>query len=244
MNNQDTDTDRAEGAPARDDIVDIVADVRERPSETFAALECRSDVAMTLATLEFGDYSIAGQVSFERKTADDLGRSIIDGRLFRQMSKLRRLADRPVLLVEGLLPQTTPCGVPWHAVRGALVSVAVIFGVPVLITDCPHESAEMIVAAGRQLKRSTSLGYVRPGYRPRGWRRRSLFILQGLPNVGPARAQALLDAFGSTGAVMAAGFERLASVDGIGESVAASIVRALGPQPVVKPETLVNRFPD
>lgn len=243
MKHSDAATD-VEGAPVREDIVDIVADVRERPSETFAALERRSDVAMTVATLEFGDYSVAGQVSFERKTADDLGRSIIDGRLFRQMSKLRRLADRPVLLVEGLLPQTTPSGVPWQAVRGALVSVAVIFGVPVLMTECPDESAEMIVAAARQLKRSTSLGYARPGYRPRGWRRRSLFILQGLPNVGPARAQALLDAFGSIEAVMAAGLDKLASVDGIGETVAASIVRALGPEPVVEPKTLVNRFPD
>jgi excinuclease UvrABC nuclease subunit len=71
-----------------------------------------------------------------------------------------------------------------------------------------------------------------------------LFILQGLPNVGPARAQTLLDAFGSTAAVMAAGSEGLASVDGIGETVAASIVRALGPEPVVEPKTLVNRFPD
>ncbi len=244
MKNLDTDVECLEGAPGREDVVDIVADVRERPSETFAALESRCDVAMTVVTLEFGDYSVAGQVSFERKTADDLGRSIIDGRLFRQMSKLRRLADRPVLLVEGLLPQTTPSGVPWRAVRGALVSVAVIFGVPVLMTECPHESAELIVAAARQLKRSTSLGYARPGYRPRGWRRRSLFILQGLPNVGPARAQALLDAFGSTGAVMAAGLESLASVDGIGEVVAASIVRALGPEPVVEPKTRVDRFPE
>jgi len=234
----------ADGAPAEEVIVDIVADVREQPSETFAVLESRSDVAMTLATLEFGDYSIAGQVSFERKTADDLGRSIIDGRLFRQMSRLRRLADRPVLLVEGLAPQTTPSGVPWHAVRGALVSVAVVFGVPVLMTGGPRESAEMIVAAGRQLARSTSLGYARPGYRPKGWRRRSSFILQGLPNVGPARAQALLDSFGSVAAVMAADFERLANVEGIGERVAASIARALGPEPVAEAPTLVNRFPE
>ena len=214
-------------------IVDIVADVRERPSETFAVLSSRSDVDLTLATLQFGDYSIAGQVSFERKTGDDLGRSIIDGRLFRQVAALRRHADRPVLLVEGLRPLSTPSGVPWHAVRGALVSVAVILGVPVLMAEGPEESAEMMVTAARQLARTTSLGYARPGYRPRGWRRRSLFILQGLPNIGPARGKALLESFGSVAAIMTADADRLTEVDGIGSEVAASILKAVGTEPAL-----------
>lgn len=56
--------------------------------------------------------------------------------------------------------------------------------------------------------------------------------------------EALLGAFGSTGAVTAAGFDELASVDGIGEAVAASIVRAPGPEPVVEPKTHnIDRFP-
>jgi Fanconi anemia group M protein len=212
-------------------VVDIVADFRERPSETFAVLRSRSDVDLTLATLHVGDYSIAGQVSFERKTADDLGRSIIDGRLFRQVSALRRHADRPVLLVEGLQPFSAPSGVPWHAVRGALVSVAVVFGVPVLMAEGPEESAGMMVTAARQLARTTSLGYARPGYRPRGWRRRCLFILQGLPNIGPARGKALLEAFGSVAAIMTADADRLAEVEGIGSGVAASILKAVGSEP-------------
>ena len=212
-------------------LVDIVADVRERPSDMFAVLSARADVALTIATLKFGDYSVAAQLSFERKTAEDLGRSIIDGRLFRQMSALRRHADRPVLLVEGLESLSTPSGVPWHAVRGALVSVAVVFGVPILFAEGPEESAEIMVTAARQLARTTSLAHVRPGYRPKGWRRRSLFILQGLPNIGPARAKALLQAFGSVAAIMAADAETLADVEGIGAGAAASILQAIGVEP-------------
>jgi hypothetical protein len=44
--------------------------------------------------------------------------------------------------------------------------------------------------------------------------------------------------------VVAAGFESLASLDAIGETVAASILRALEPEPVVEAKTFVNRFPD
>lgn len=224
-------------------VVDIIADVRERPSDTFEALRTRPDVVLAVATLKYGDYSVASQLLIERKAAEDLGRSIIDGRLFRQMSALRRRAERPVLLVEGLQPDSTPSGVPWHAVRGALVSVAVVFGVPILLASGPQESAEIMVTAGRQLARTTSLSHVRPGYRPKGWRRRALFILQGLPNIGPARAQSLLEAFGSVGAVMSANTDMLAEVEGIGAGAAASIVRAVGTEPAHPVESLYT-LPD
>ena len=216
-------------------VVDIVADSREGASETFALLKARPDVVLTVATLKYGDYSIASQLVFERKSAEDLGRSIIDGRLFRQMASLRRHAVRPVLLVEGLQPLSAPSGVPWHAVRGALVSVAVVFGVPILSADGPEESVDIMVSAARQVTRATSLAHVRPGYRPKGWRRRALFILQGLPGVGPGRARALLDAFGSIAAVMAADAECLAGVDGIGPRVSGDITRAIGTEPLPDP---------
>ena len=190
---------------------------------------------MGICALQYGDYSIAGQLSFERKTAEDLGRSIIDGRLFRQMSALRLRAKRPVLLIEGLQPLSSPSGVPWHAVRGALVSVAVVCGVPILAADSPEESAEIMVIAARQMARTTSVAHVRPGYRPKGWRRRALFILQGLPGVGPGRAGALLDAFGSVAAVMAADAERLVGVSGIGSRVSGNITTAVGTEPPPDP---------
>jgi Fanconi anemia group M protein len=222
--------------PGQVAVVDIVVDVREKPSATYAVLASRADVALTEATLKFGDYSVANQLSFERKSSEDLGRSIIDGRLFRQVSILRYRADRPILLVEGLEFGSSPSGVPWHAVRGALVSVAAVFGVPILYSRDPEESAEIIVTAARQLGRARSTTYCRPGYRPKGWRKRALFILQGLPNVGPRRAQALLEAFGSVRVVMSATTERLVEVDGIGVGAADSILRAIGEEPQLLPE--------
>jgi DNA excision repair protein ERCC-4 len=223
--------------PEKAPVVDIVADVRERPSATFAVLASRIDVVLTTATLKFGDYSVAAQVSFERKTAEDLGRSIVDGRLFRQVSVLRNRVDRPVLLVEGLEPAGSPAGVPWHAVRGALVSVAV----PILYSSGPEESAEIMVTAGRQLRRARSIACCRPGYRPKGWRKRALFILQGLPNIGPRRAQALLGAFGSIRGVMSATTNELVSVEGIGVAAAASIARVIGDEPPLEPPSSVIR---
>jgi DNA excision repair protein ERCC-4 len=47
-----------------------------------------------------------------------------------------------------------------------------------------------------------------------------LFILQGLPGVGPERAGRLLDTFGSVEAVISASSSELQSVYGIGKTVA------------------------
>ena len=60
-------------------------------------------------------------------------------------------------------------------------------------------------------------------------------ILQGLPGVGPERARALLDGFGSIAAVMAADAERLAGVDGIGSRVSGDITKAIGTEPPPDP---------
>ena len=106
---------------------------------------------------------------------------------------------------------------------------------PILSADGPEESVDIMVAAARQVTRATSLAHVRPGYRPKGWRRRALLILQGLPGVGPERARALLDAFGSIAPVMAADAERLAGVDGIGSRVSGDITKAIGTEPPPDP---------
>jgi DNA excision repair protein ERCC-4 len=184
-------------------------------------------IQVVTAALASGDYSVGDTLGIERKTAADLARSIIDGRLFRQTGSLRRAYRRPFLLVEGLCEGAPVEGVSWPALRGALVSVAVSFGVPVLRSIDATDSAVTIATAARQLYEPLDIPYVRPGYRPTGWQRRALYILQGLPSVGPRRARALLRRFGSVSAVVAADVSCLASVAEIGAAVARAIRGAL-----------------
>ena len=66
-------------------------------------------------------------------------------------------------------------------------------------------------------------GVQRHGYRPKTKRKRQLFILQGLPGVGPERAGRLLDRFGSVEVAISASSSELQSVDGIGKSIADKI---------------------
>jgi Fanconi anemia group M protein len=211
--------------------VEIVVDSREAGSELPDRLARQKGVLLAWSMLKSADYSIRGVIGIERKTAVDFAKSILDGRLFAQMSALRRAYERPLLLLEGFPPDGDVAGVSRPALSGALVSVAAVFGVPVLLASGPDEAAEMIAMAGRQFVGSSGASYVRPGYRPKGWRKRALYILQGLPGVGPSRAAALLDGFGSVRAVCAADERPLAGVRGIGPAGARKIRIAVGEDP-------------
>lgn len=209
----------------------LAADIQEQASGVPSLLAQMPAIHLVTATLPCGDYCLGDALGIERKTAADLARSIFDGRLFRQVGSLRQKYRRPLLLVEGLCDGAAVAGVPWPAVRGALVSVSVSFGVPVLRSNDASDSATLIATAIRQLCAPIDIPYVRPGYRPSGWRRRALYILQGLPCVGPRRARALLERFGSVAAVVTADASTLADVAGIGDAVARSIRGALGRNP-------------
>ncbi len=85
------------------------------------------------------------------------------------------------------------------------------------------ETARLLVYLGRQAQRFTNGAWPRAGYRPKGKRARQLFVLQGLPGVGPERAERLLERYGSVQAVMQASAEDLTAIDGLGETTAARI---------------------
>ncbi len=97
----------------------------------------------------------------------------------------------------------------------------------ILRSDGPEETARLLVYLAWQARRSARGGLPRPGYRPKGRRARQLFLLQGLPGVGPERAARLLERFGSVQAIMTASADDLATVDGIGEKTAAKMRCAL-----------------
>ena len=219
----------------------LTADIREQASGVPSLLGQMPSIHLVSGTLPCGDYCLGNTLGFERKTAADLARSIVDGRLFRQMGSLRRSYRRPLLLVEGLCDGAAVVGVSWPALRGALINVSVSFGVPVLRSTDARDSAALIATAARQLCDPFDIPYVRPGYRPTGWRRRALYILQGLPGIGPRRARALLDQFGSVAAVVTADASALAEIAGIGDAVARSIHEVVGEERSSDSATVVWR---
>lgn len=200
----------------------IIADHRERASGLIDRLQSQAEIQVTMDRLKVGDYLIHRVVTVERKRADDFVRSIIDGRLFKQASRLKQRAERPVLLIEGNPYQTT-IDIHRYAVRGALACLAAIWQLPILFAKSPDDSVDLLLMLGNQLEQTTGKALPRFGYRPKRLTSRQFYIVQSLPGIGPQLAGRLLSHFGSVAAIMAANVDQMQSVDGIGAGRAAAI---------------------
>ncbi|MBI3918434.1 MAG: nuclease [Betaproteobacteria bacterium] len=198
----------------------IQVDDREAGSPVLELLRSSSDFRVTVTRLKLGDYLLDNRFIFERKTLADLVVSIIDGRLFRQALKLSETKLQPALILEGTAQDFAECSMRWEAIQGALVTVSLFCGVPLLRARSPEETVSTMLFAARQARTVVTGALPRHGYRPRGKRARQLFILQGLPGIGPAKARRLLERFGSVEAIINAHSEELQSVRGIGDGLA------------------------
>jgi DNA excision repair protein ERCC-4 len=208
--------------------INIIADDREQKSEVIESLMGIENVEVCIQRLSMGDYQVDNRLIVERKTLKDFAVSIIDGRLFKQMLCLANSNSKAVLILEGTVSDTAETGMTREAMQGALITVSLILGIPVLRSNDPFETAKLIVYIGRQIESMAGGGVQRHGYRPKTKRKRQLFILQGLPGVGSEKAERLLAMFGSVEAVISASSSELQTVDGIGKSIAEKIKWAVG----------------
>lgn len=200
--------------------ISIQVDDREGQSPVVALLRQSSDCHPTITRLKLGDYLVDGRFLFERKSLIDLGAAICDGRLFNQSIRLSGSTLRPAIILEGTSRDIEKSGMPWERIQGALITVSLFFGVPLLRTRNAEETVRTMLFAARQAQTCANGALPRHGWRPRGKYARQLYILQGLPNIGPERARQLLIRFGSIETIVKARLEELQTVSGVGKRVA------------------------
>jgi DNA excision repair protein ERCC-4 len=204
--------------------VEISADLCERRSGVPEALRALG-VEVGERVLPIGDYSVPGCL-IERKEASDLHASIISGRVWRQLGKLRRSGDWIYLSIEGESLFHGPLSA--EAVRGALLAVSDL-GVPQIWSRDADDTAHWIRRI--VLRRSVPRVRNRVPYAMRPPRppdvdpaEQALTAAQGISTV---TARALLDRFGCLTDVLLAPHSALTAVPGIGEKRALAI-EALG----------------
>lgn len=202
----------------------IIVDDRESRCPVIDVFREDKSVEILIRRLPIGDYEIDGRLLVERKTLLDFVSSIKDGRLFRQACRMAASPLlRPLLILEGTLSDLASCGMQREALQGALITLNLILGIPVLRAKDPRESARLMLFAARQIMTFASGAIPRKGKRPRGKRKTQLEILQGLPNIGPERAANLLEAFGTVEQVISASLDQLLTVPAVGPVTAKAI---------------------
>ena len=172
--------------------------IDHREKELIRHLQCLSP---TVASLAVGDVVCAygdGITSWvaERKSANDLARSIIDGRLVDQTARLLRSGYSYVfLLVEGDLSSTN---LPHETLLGACVNAELRAGSHLIRSACAEETALVI----QQLVRKCAAPPGIPsGIQPKSKRVRdskTVWVrqLMCIPSISENIARRLLDHFG------------------------------------------------
>jgi len=200
--------------------IHIIADYSENPSG-IPDLLLKKGASLKLEQLKVGDYIINNDITVERKSAEDFIQSIISGRLFKQCAQLSKIRLRPLLLLEGN-PFLTAHDIDKNAIKGAMLSVAASWQIPLVYSKNADDSATQILMLAKQsLQQPPFLRY--NVFKPKRIKNHKLRFLQGLPCVGAVTASRLLAHFSTLEAIMAAKENDLQEVMGIGGKMAKKI---------------------
>jgi ERCC4-related helicase len=213
----------------KDTRIKIVVDHREYRSKVVRNLTANGTYVEP-QQLDVGDYVLSSRIGVERKSVDDFLESLIDGKLFRQITQLRDAYPRPVLILEGenLL---TKRNISHKAIFGSLASINVDFGVPVITTKDSAETADLLqVMAKREQKVDKKTVSIREEKTSMSLKERQQFVIEGLPNVSAILAKRLLDRFGSIRDITNASEEELREVKGVGKNTSSEILELLNAQ--------------
>ncbi|MCD6373451.1 MAG: DEAD/DEAH box helicase, partial [Thermococcus sp.] len=177
-------------------------------------------------TLDVADYVVSEEVGVERKSANDFIQSIIDGRLFDQVERLKRAYEKPVIIIEGELYGIR--NVHPNAIRGAIAAVTLDWNVPILFSSGKEETAQFIyLMAKREQEERKKEVRLRSEKKALTLGERQRLIVEGLPNVSSTLAKRLLRHFGNVERVFTATEEELKEVEGIGPKKAREIRKVI-----------------
>jgi DNA excision repair protein ERCC-4 len=205
----------------------VVADEREKASGVPEELS-KLNVRVYFSTLPVADYVLNPELAIERKSVRDLVSSIYDSRLFYQAAKLSAAYAKPFLLVEGDSKEVESLTKNLKSFYGAIANVSLAYGLRVLYTANPRETA-MAIAELLAHARARPLARMPAEIPPKSKsvHQQQLYLVSSLPGVGRKLAEKLLSKYGTPRKVMSLTAGELAMTSGIGWKKAEKIKQTL-----------------
>jgi len=201
--------------------VKVLVDSRESQSGIAKKL-LDMGVEVEIKNLPAGDYVLSDRVAVERKTDRDFVDSIVkkDRNLFSQLLRLKSLYSRPVLIIEG----QDAVRINPSAFKGAIATIAVDFGIPVIQTKSPDETAEYIalIAKREQVLRNRKPA-LHDGKTKKSLKEMQEYVVSAISNVGTVTAKNLLKHFKTVERIVTAKEEELTKVPNVGIKTARKI---------------------
>ncbi len=194
----------------------VVADERERASGVPEELS-KLNVRVYFSRLPVADYVLNPEVAVERKSVRDLVSSVYDSRLFYQSAKISAAYAKPFLLVEGDSKEVESLARNLKSFYGAIANVTMAYGLRVLYTANPRETA-LAIAELLSHARAKPLARMPSELPPKAKTvpLQQLYLVSSMPGIGRKLAEKLLSKYGTPRRVMALTAGELALTQGIG----------------------------
>ncbi|MFX1379358.1 MAG: DEAD/DEAH box helicase [Promethearchaeota archaeon] len=205
------------------DNFEILCDTRETASPVVRTLSLMG-VKIKLEKLMVADYVISERVGIERKSAKDFNDSIIDGRLFTELSELGEKFTRPILILEGNPFEHS--NISENALYGAIISIILNLGISIYKTESVIETAQFLYQLAKKEQSITSSSpKLRFEKAPIETSRLLEYIVAGIPGVNTLRAKNLLKELKTLQKVFLADIPDLTKIDNIGKKIAQEIYK-------------------
>ena len=194
----------------------VVADEREKASGVPEELS-KLNVRVYFSRLPVADYVLNPELAVERKSVRDLVSSVYDSRLFYQAAKLSAAYAKPFLLVEGDSTEVESLSRNLKSFYGAIANVTLAYGLRVLYTANPKETA-MAIAELLTHARAKPLAKMPSELPPKSKSvpQQQLYLVSSMPGIGRKLAEKLLSKYGTPRRVMSLTAGELAMTQGIG----------------------------
>ena len=204
-------------------MVKIIVDNRER---NFLLIEKLSELAeLEFSALPVGDYILSDRICVERKSVTDFENSIMNGRVFDQVERLKESFPKPVLILEG---DGSEYRLSSNVILGAMLKLYIDYDTQVILSANEDETAEILYMIAKReqenKERLPRIAGMKRAYSEEEWQR---LVLASLPGVGPKIAEEMLRRFKSIKNVANASIEELMHVDKIGKKKATKIYEIL-----------------
>ncbi len=192
----------------------VIVDQRERNTSLLKRLE-EIGVSIEVRTLPIADYIISDRIAIERKSLHDFESSIMSGRLFEQLGRMKEHYASPIVILEGEPGEFRLKG---NVISSAIAHVYVEYGAGILVSYSPENTADMIKSIAKYEQygnaRAPSLKGSAKAYADSQFQE---YVIGNLPGVGPKLARSLLKHFGSISSIVGASVGDLTKVEKIGK---------------------------
>lgn len=199
--------------------IKIIIDNRESNSR-LCSLLCEKVQNIEFSNLDIGDYVVGEDCIIERKSINDFISSILDKRIFDQISKLKEI-KKPLLIIEGDKNKLLQTSLHENVIYSILLHILIDQKIPIFFTNDENESLLLILNFARREQLGPSDSFSPHAHKQiTTLPQMQKYFISALPFIGPKLACRLLKKAKTIKQLINAKEERLQKVEGIGDKKA------------------------